>query len=264
MKQYTNEQEILDALERQAFLIEQNLNKNVITLQEFNTELPESVAVVTHSLGNFLPPIYFGKKSLDMANISQKEYLQNPLESIKSNNSPGNYEKHSKLVVNHLSGDKQNLPVSYIQKVKLYNGVKYEGLFTFSKKNQKSAELISIYIPVNILINVSPKMLRILEDSMYMRNNYHKFASLTTREKEIITLLALGLQNNEIGKQLFIAKSTVEQHRKNLKRKTENEIAEQLFISKSTVEQHRKNLKRKLEIKHFVDLIRFAQSFDLI
>jgi DNA-binding CsgD family transcriptional regulator len=71
-----------------------------------------------------------------------------------------------------------------------------------------------------------------------MRHNYHKFASLTPRELEIVTLLALGYQNNEIG--------------------------EQLFISKATVEQHRKNLKRKLNIKRFVDLIRFAQAFDLI
>lgn len=81
-------------------------------------------------------------------------------------------------------------------------------------------------------------MLRTLEETLYMRHNYHKFASLTPRELEIITLLALGYQNNEIG--------------------------EQLFISKATVEQHRKNLKRKLNIKRFVDLIRFAQAFDLI
>lgn len=43
-----------------------------------------------------------------------------------------------------------------------------------------------------------------------------KEIKLTTREKEVLHLIAEGLGSKDIGKQLFIAESTVETHRKNL------------------------------------------------
>jgi DNA-binding NarL/FixJ family response regulator len=42
---------------------------------------------------------------------------------------------------------------------------------------------------------------------------------LTSREMEILQLIAQGLRNHEIGKQLFISDQTVGVHRKNLMRK---------------------------------------------
>jgi DNA-binding CsgD family transcriptional regulator len=71
-----------------------------------------------------------------------------------------------------------------------------------------------------------------------MKKNFRKFASLTKREKEILTLLALGYNSPS--------------------------IAEELFISRYTVEQHRKNIKSKIEHKSFAELIRFAIAFDLL
>jgi DNA-binding NarL/FixJ family response regulator len=42
---------------------------------------------------------------------------------------------------------------------------------------------------------------------------------LTSREMEILQLIAQGLRNHEIGKQLYISDQTVGVHRKNLMRK---------------------------------------------
>ncbi len=42
---------------------------------------------------------------------------------------------------------------------------------------------------------------------------------LTTREVEILTMVASGLNNNEIGERLFISPKTVDTHRTNLMRK---------------------------------------------
>ena len=59
-----------------------------------------------------------------------------------------------------------------------------------------------------------------------------KQVDLTKREKEIITLFALGMSNKE--------------------------IADKLFISIRTVESHKNNIMNKLELKSTVDLVKFA------
>ena len=59
-----------------------------------------------------------------------------------------------------------------------------------------------------------------------------KVIDLTRREKEIITLFALGMSNKE--------------------------IADKLFISIRTVESHKNNIMNKLELKSTVDLVKFA------
>ena len=61
---------------------------------------------------------------------------------------------------------------------------------------------------------------------------------LTTREVEIIRLIANDLTNNE--------------------------IADKLFISLRTVETHRRNLMQKLNVKTVVSLIRYAIKNDII
>ncbi|OJJ17624.1 hypothetical protein BKI52_27570 [marine bacterium AO1-C] len=237
MHKYTNEEEILAALERQALLIEQKINKGLVTLEYLNDELPGASAISTHDTQEF-KPVFISKKSLRIMQLNKTELLSQPLQTLSNIVFPGDFQKNAHWVARHLSGKYHQLPVSYIQRMKLYGKSTYTGIYTLSKKNSQTNNLMSIYLPIVNFGEMSFKFLRLLEENLYIKANYYRFAQLTNREKEIITLLALGFQNNE--------------------------IADQLFISKSTVEQHRKNLKRKLEIKRFVDLIRFAQAFDLI
>ncbi|EAY30474.1 response regulator transcription factor [Microscilla marina] len=237
MKRIVSEKEILEALERQAFLIEQKLNLDAMSIVDLNESVPKGVMVTLNSSEDFVP-VYLSDQSLKMLDAPRELYFKNPSEYIQKLVYPGDFEKNASIVSSHFSGENRFAPVSFIQRLKLYGGDVYEGMFTVTKQNRHKKELSNILIRVKNLGQVTNKMTRLLEETLYVRHHYHKFASLTAREKEIITLLALGYQNSEIG--------------------------EQLFISKATVEQHRKNLKRKLEIKRFVDLIRFAQAFDLI
>ncbi|MEO1053470.1 MAG: helix-turn-helix transcriptional regulator [Bacteroidota bacterium] len=82
------------------------------------------------------------------------------------------------------------------------------------------------------------KLNRIRRQEEFRLENNSRFASLTRREKEIMQMLAEGKNNRE--------------------------IALELFISRNTVDQHRKNIKRKLEVKSFVQLFQYALAFDLI
>lgn len=61
---------------------------------------------------------------------------------------------------------------------------------------------------------------------------------LTTREIEVLKLIAQGLSNKQIG--------------------------EQLFISHKTVDNHRTNLMDKLDIHHIAGLVRFAMKNKLL
>jgi DNA-binding CsgD family transcriptional regulator len=81
-------------------------------------------------------------------------------------------------------------------------------------------------------------MHRILDENQYVKKNFRKYAALTKREKEILTLVCQGDSNPT--------------------------IAEKLFISRRTVEQHRKNINRKLDTNKLNELIKFAQAFDMI
>ncbi|MDD5876717.1 MAG: helix-turn-helix transcriptional regulator [Prevotellaceae bacterium] len=53
--------------------------------------------------------------------------------------------------------------------------------------------------------------------------------SITTREKEILGLLAQGMNSKEISEQLFISHHTVEYHRRQLLKKTNSRNIAQLI-----------------------------------
>ena len=72
----------------------------------------------------------------------------------------------------------------------------------------------------------------------FKKAHLKEFDTLTLREREILKLLAEGLNNPA--------------------------IADRLFISRRTVENHRKHINRKLQIRHMKDIIIYALAFDLI
>lgn len=76
------------------------------------------------------------------------------------------------------------------------------------------------------------------EASQTMRHKPENNFVLTRREKEVLTLIADGMTNNE--------------------------IAAKLFIGSTTVDTHRKNLLAKFEVKNTASLIRMAAQKQLI
>jgi len=82
------------------------------------------------------------------------------------------------------------------------------------------------------------KLRRILSQLDFRIRNRAKYASLTAREMEVIILIAKDYNNPQIAKTLY--------------------------ISRSTVEQHRKNIHKKLQTKTLSQLIQFALAYDLI
>jgi DNA-binding CsgD family transcriptional regulator len=107
-------------------------------------------------------------------------------------------------------------------------------------RDEKGMPLLTLTtsLPVDAQHHIAAKAQRLLEENNFLRNNHHIFNLLTKREKEILRLMAMG-QSSE-------------------------EMANKLHISETTASTHRRNIKRKLKIESNYDVIRFAQSFDLI
>lgn len=133
---------------------------------------------------------------------------------------------------------------NFFQRVKLYGEKEYTWFYTVLKlvqvkvASELEAKIVLLSSPVIGIDHLVSRVNKTLDQDQFIRHNYRRFAELTAREKEIITLLANG--------------------------KSTHDIADQLFISSHTVSTHRKNIIRKIECNSFAELLRFAIIFDLV
>lgn len=97
---------------------------------------------------------------------------------------------------------------------------------------------ITLAIPIESMQHVPTKANRMLKESNFFKENIASFSTLSKREKEILALMALGMSSAE--------------------------TAEKLFLAQSTVETHRKNIRRKLDTSSYYELCEYARAFDLI
>ncbi|MEX2594232.1 MAG: helix-turn-helix transcriptional regulator [Anditalea sp.] len=129
--------------------------------------------------------------------------------------------------------------MAFIQYAKFVGDQEYSPLFTFTKPPKYSNGLvIRMSVTPGEMSEMSKRMESIVKMDQFRLKHFKRFQQLTSREIEIMKLLAYGHNNPR--------------------------IADQLIISRSTVETHRKNIKAKLELGSFRDLMRFALAFDLI
>ncbi|WP_109833331.1 response regulator transcription factor [Reichenbachiella versicolor] len=84
----------------------------------------------------------------------------------------------------------------------------------------------------------SHKINRLHREEYFRKLNQVHFDTLTNREREVLTKIVLGLKVQS--------------------------VAEELFISIHTVQQHKKNIKKKLNTRSMHDLMMYALAFDLI
>lgn len=105
-------------------------------------------------------------------------------------------------------------------------------------ENDKPILTITNAIPIDNEHYFTSKIERLLQENNFLRRNKQAFASLTGREKNVLTLMALGHNSAE--------------------------IAGQLHISENTAATHRRNIKKKLKAQSNYEITLFAQAFDLI
>jgi len=97
---------------------------------------------------------------------------------------------------------------------------------------------LTISIPIDAMHHMAAKADRLLKENEFLRNNHASFSKLSKREKTILAEMALG--------------------------KSSMEIADKLYIASSTVDTHRRNIRDKLHAKSHFEISQYARAFDLI
>ena len=100
------------------------------------------------------------------------------------------------------------------------------GVSGYILKNTGKDELVAALLKVSnggmyFSNEVSDEMMRSISEKGKSSDDKKNAIQLTTRETEIVQLIAQELSNAMIAEQLFISERTVETHRKNIFRKTE-------------------------------------------
>lgn len=142
-----------------------------------------------------------------------------------------------------IEGRTSDESISFFQQVRTGTGGCWRWHFSSLKilmRDELNKPLLTITtsFPVDPLTHVTSKVARILNENSFLRQHFHKFSKLGKREREVLRLMAMGQPSCE--------------------------IASQLFIAHSTVETHRKNIRQKLRITSHYDISQYAQAFDLL
>ncbi|MGY3054524.1 DNA-binding CsgD family transcriptional regulator [Pedobacter sp. UYEF25] len=103
-------------------------------------------------------------------------------------------------------------------------------------KDMQKKELIVFTYDLDLLDEIKKRLFAVLEQDVFFKENFHKAANLTKKEKEITLLLAKGMNSRK--------------------------IADFSFTSVNTVNTHRQHIKKKLGIKNLAALQQFAEVFD--
>ncbi len=136
---------------------------------------------------------------------------------------------------------KQHYPLCKIMILSMYGDEQFMNEFIKMGVNAyvlKNAGKLELLEAMDAIQNNQTYISKALRVEKHEEDSFVKSLSLTTREKEIIVLLA--------------------------KEKSSQEIADALFISIFTVNTHRKNILHKLGIKNTAGLMKFASENNLV
>lgn len=144
-----------------------------------------------------------------------------------------------------LNRNDPDLVVSFFQQVRTTQSTDWSWYYSSIRLLLRGTDglpllLICMACPVAPQENLAVKvnLQRLLNESHFLRANHSRFATLTSREREVLRRSVLG--------------------------QSAPEIASSLFISPKTAETHRRNLRRKLQAESAFELSQYARVFDLI
>lgn len=230
------DRELLEAQQMQTYFLDARSSDFAENLAEMNELLPLHIHMNNLDEAGIS---YMNPQLEEYVNMSSDEAVAMGFERFfEAHVLRDSWEPMMPFLFQFIQNNDDGAVMTFFQKVRRSPKHDYEWFFATTKLIKSKNAMITIDTPIRQLDKLGRKMHRILDENQYVKKNFRKYAALTKREKEILTLVCQGDSNPT--------------------------IAEKLFISRRTVEQHRKNINRKLDTNKLNELIKFAQAFDMI
>ncbi len=221
--------------------LQNKINNKIAVVAAIAPEMPG--VVIIHDLRDW-SVAWMSERGLQLLGLSLAEVTSLTMDEYHSRFfNPEDAKEYVPQILNLLKKNNDEEICSFLQQVR-FTGAQHWTWHLSSIKillrdyEEKPLLTITIAIPVQAMHHMTAKADRLLEENNFLRKHYSQFATLTTREQDILRWLALG--------------------------KSAPETAEILSIAVTTVETHRKNIKQKLDTTSFYNLCQYARAFDLI
>lgn len=215
-------------------------DEKIKTIQQMENDIPG--VIIVHNLPADAI-VYLSERGRKNLNVSLEEVRLPHFDYHQRFFNPDDIPNYVPKILGMLQRNRVDEIVTYFQQVRPSETEPFHWYASSSKillqdKEGKPLLGITIAIPIDEEHFFTPKIERLAQENTFLRENHHEFASLSRREKEILRCLAKGLNSQE--------------------------IAAELFISEATVKTHRRNIRTKLQADSTLDLMKFAQAFDLV
>jgi len=230
-----SKKELITTSKKNLFLFDILNNQHKFPIEEFGELIPGAFHI------NNKEDISLEFVNTEGCNLFEKDIKdirEGGIELISKITHPKTMQEVFPSLIEFYSQRDESKAISYFQKMKFERDNDYRLFISTTKIHKRSGGLVTITIPVNTFGELAVKIEKVFDEHNFMKKNFEKFAQLTKREKQILSLIAIG--------------------------KSTKEIAEKLFISNLTVNTHRQNIIRKIESSKISDITRFASTFDLI
>lgn len=219
---------------------DEKINNKIKDIIPYLDKLP-AVAII-HDIHTW-NVVYMNANGLAHLGISLSELLEMGNEYHQRFFNPEDSKEYVPKISGMLERNNIGEMISFFQQVRSSENADYKLWLSSTKvclysEDGKPLLTITVSIPVDSEHNLSAKVDRLMEENTFLHRNNNSFASLTSREKEILCLMAQD--------------------------KTSSEIAAKLFISEDTVKTHRRNIKKKINAENQYDIIKFSQAFDML
>ncbi len=220
--------------------MDKKINNKIKGIMPYLDKLP-AVAII-HNIHTW-NVVYMNAFGLAHLGISLSELFEMGNEYHRIFFNPDDSKEYVPKILGMLERNNNGEMISFFQQVRTSVNAEYKLWLSSTKvymlgEDGKPLLTLTVTIPVDAEHNFSSKVDRLMGENNYLRSNKNSFATLTPREKVILTLMAYD--------------------------KSSSEIAEKLHITEDTVKTHRRNIKKKINAENLYDVIKFAQAFDML
>lgn len=220
--------------------LQSRILEKIESLRAIENDIP--TPVILHNI-NDSTVFYMSPSGLNSLGVTLEKLIDMGVEYYSYFFNPEDAKDYVPKILGLLERNNDDEIITYFQQVRQsprHDWFWYLSATRIFVRDEEGKPLLTITTatPVDEQHHITTKAQRLLDENNFLRHNNKLFNQLTSREKDILRLIALGCSSSE--------------------------IAEKLHISDATANTHRRNIKRKLMIKSNYDVTRFAHAFDLI